>query len=73
MGPVGFMSKEDFAVLFVAPVFGPLGPSMAPCAQTESSLLYPHEQQRGPPSDLTSDDVFTWGSWSRKQNQLLSI
>lgn len=58
---VGFMSKEDFAVLFVAPVFGPLGPSMAPCAQTESGLLYLHEQQPGPPQISHLMDVSTWG------------
>lgn len=59
---VGFMSKEDFAVLFVALVFGPLGPSMAPCAQTESSLSYLHEQQRGPPSGLSSDGCVHLGA-----------
>lgn len=56
---VGFMSKKDFAV---APVFGPLGPSMASCAQTESSLLYLLEQQLGPPSELASDGCVHLGA-----------
>lgn len=66
------MSKEDFAVLFVGLVFGPLGPSMAPCTQTESGLLNLHEQQPGPPQISHLMDVSTWGQLISK-NQLLSI